>query len=170
MKAGVYRMLQLPSDLQIIQKSDPFPTAEQIPSGLKWLEFEFLGVKLGNGGAAKEGVHLAFDLELQRKVAIKAVPLSVDDSSPFNKFDCCRVQWEATIGILLGVHPNILQVEKTLTDKTTVFLVLQYEEGACNLEVWLPQERQKVKTGQRTRSELEQDLLFVFIQLIDAVA
>jgi serine/threonine-protein kinase len=77
-------------------------------------------------------VHLAFDLRLERRVAVKLLAEHLADDPAF----VSRFQREAQAAARL-VHPNIVQVFDSGQDERTgqYFIVMEYIEGASGAEI-----------------------------------
>jgi serine/threonine-protein kinase len=86
--------------------------------------------RLGYGGMST--VHLALDVRLERRVAVKLLAEHLADEAAFVN----RFQREAQAAARL-VHPNIVQVFDSGRDERTgqYFIVMEYIEGASCAEV-----------------------------------
>ncbi|HEV3322032.1 MAG TPA: protein kinase [Solirubrobacteraceae bacterium] len=86
--------------------------------------------RLGYGGMST--VHLAFDLRLERRVAVKLLAEHLADEPTF----VSRFQREAQAAARL-VHPNIVQVFDSGLDERTGqhFIVMEYIEGQSCAEI-----------------------------------
>ena len=86
--------------------------------------------RLGFGGMST--VHLATDLRLERRVAVKLLAEHLADEPTF----VSRFQREAQAAARL-VHPNIVQVFDSGQDESTgqYFIVMEYVEGASCAEI-----------------------------------
>ncbi len=86
--------------------------------------------RLGFGGMST--VHLAMDLRLERRVAVKLLAEHLADDPAF----VSRFQREAQAAARL-VHPNIVQVFDSGRDERTdqYFIVMEYIEGASCAEI-----------------------------------
>ncbi len=86
--------------------------------------------RLGFGGMST--VHLAFDLRLERRVAVKLLAEHLADDPTF----VSRFQREAQAAARL-VHPNIVQVFDSGLDEHTGrhFIVMEYIEGSSCAEI-----------------------------------
>ncbi len=86
--------------------------------------------RLGVGGMST--VHLAFDLRLERQVAVKLLAEHLADDPTF----VSRFQREAQAAARL-VHPNVVQVFDSGQDERTAqyFIVMEYIEGSSCAEI-----------------------------------
>jgi eukaryotic-like serine/threonine-protein kinase len=86
--------------------------------------------RLGYGGMST--VHLAFDLRLERRVAVKLLAEHLADEQAF----VSRFQREAQAAARL-VHPNIVQVFDSGRDEQSgqYFIVMEYIEGSSGAEI-----------------------------------
>ncbi len=86
--------------------------------------------RLGFGGMST--VHLAFDLRLERQVAVKLLAEHLADDPTF----VSRFQREAQAAARL-VHPNVVQVFDSGQDERTAqyFIVMEYIEGSSCAEI-----------------------------------
>jgi len=86
--------------------------------------------RLGYGGMST--VHLAFDLRLERQVAVKLLAEHLAEDPAF----VSRFQREAQAAARL-VHPNIVQVFDSGRDERTdqYFIVMEYIEGSSGAEI-----------------------------------
>jgi serine/threonine-protein kinase len=86
--------------------------------------------RLGYGGMST--VHLAYDVRLERQVAVKLLAEHLADESAF----VSRFQREAQAAARL-VHPNIVQVFDSGQDEQSgqYFIVMEYIEGSSGAEI-----------------------------------
>ncbi len=106
-----------------------------IESGAQIRHYKIIA-HLGEGGMGE--VYLAQDTTLNRKVAIKFLPIDTTASEQANKRLIREAQAAATLD-----HPNICAVHEVAEDKGRSFIVMQYIEGET-LDV-----RMKAKTSRR---------------------
>ena len=92
-----------------------------IPSGTKLGRYEIRS-KLGEGGMGE--VYLAQDTTLNRKVAIKFLPIDATASEHANKRLLREAQAAATLD-----HPNVCSVYEVGEENGCSFIVMQYVEG-----------------------------------------
>src|SRR5436309_5357013 len=94
---------------------------EPLLSGTKLGRYE-IRAKIGEGGMGE--VYLAQDTKLERKVAIKFLPIKSIASEQANK----RLLREARAAATLD-HPNICAVHEVAEEDGRSFIVMQYIEG-----------------------------------------
>jgi serine/threonine protein kinase len=92
-----------------------------LQSGTKLGRYEICS-KIGEGGMGE--VYLAQDTTLNRKVAIKFLPLESQASEQANKRLLREAQAAATLD-----HPNICTVHEVAEENGHSFIVMQYVEG-----------------------------------------
>lgn len=116
-----------PSEETTAPLETPPEYSDDIPLGTEIGRYEVLE-RLGEGGMGV--VYAAHDHDLNRRVAIKILKLSVSESSDEpSETTRARLLREAQAMAQLSHHPNIVTVYDVGTFAERVFIVMQYIEG-----------------------------------------